>query len=46
MRRRRAREGQEKTKRKQVTDFEEAVSCPSAVVQGHHSEKINGECPG
>ena len=24
----------EKRKKKQVTDFEEAVSCPSAVVQG------------
>ena len=31
-RRRRAREGQEK--RKQATDFKEAVCCPSAVVQG------------
>ena len=33
----------EKKKRKQATDFEEAVSCPSAVVQGRKNE---GECPG
>ena len=34
-RQRRAREGQEKrNKRKQAIDFEEAVCCPSAVVQG------------
>ena len=31
-RRRRAKEGQEKGK--QATDFEEAVCCPTAVVQG------------
>ena len=28
------RGAREKKKRKQATDFEEAVSCPSAVVQG------------
>ena len=39
--RRRSRAG-EKKKRKQATDFEEAVCCPSAVVQGQHSEKIKG----
>ena len=33
-RRRRAREGKEKKKRKQATDFEEAVRCPTAIVQG------------
>ena len=32
----------EKKKRKQASDFEEAVSCPSAVVQKQHSEKMKG----
>ena len=31
-----------KKKRKQATDFEEAVCCPSAVVQGEHGEKRRG----
>ena len=33
------RAGRER-KRKQATNFEEAVCCPSAVVQGQHSEKM------
>ena len=33
-------------KRKQATDFEEAVSCPTAVVQGQHSEKMKGSALG
>ena len=33
-------------KRKQATDFEEAVCCPTAVVQGAASRKNEGECPG
>ena len=32
--------------RKQATDFEEAVCCPSAVVQGAAQRKNEGECPG
>ena len=36
----------EKKKRKQATDFEEAVCCPSAVVQGQHSEKMKGSARG
>ena len=32
----------EKKKRKQATDFKEAVCCPCAVVQWQHSEKIKG----
>ena len=36
----------EKNKRKQATDFEEAVSCPFAVVQGQHSEKMKGSAQG
>ena len=32
----------EKKKRKQATDFKEALSCPSAVVQGQHSKKVKG----
>ena len=32
--------------RGQATDFEEAVCCPSAVVQGAARRKIKGECPG
>ena len=36
----------EKIKRKQMTDFEEAVCCPSAVVQGAAKRKNEGECPG
>ena len=35
-----------KKKRKQATDFEEAVCCPSAVVQGQHSEKLKGSIRG
>ena len=45
MRRRRgAREGQEK--RKQGTDFKEAVCCPFAVVHGAARRKNEKECPG
>ena len=33
------RRARKKRKRKQATDFEEAVCCPSSVVQGQHSEK-------
>ena len=33
-------------KRKQATDFEEAVCCPSAVVQGAAQQKNKGECSG
>ena len=36
----------EKKKRKQATNFKEAVSCPSAVVQGQHSEKMKGSVRG
>ena len=36
----------EKKKRKQATDFKEAVCRPSAVVQGAARRKIKGECPG
>ena len=36
----------EKKKRKQATDFKEAVCCPSAVVQGQHSEKMKGSARG
>ena len=36
----------EKKKRKQRTDFEEAVCCPSPVVQGAAQRKNEGECPG
>ena len=36
----------EKRKRKQAADFREAVCCPSAVVQGQHSEKIKGSAWG
>ena len=36
----------EKKKRKQATDFEEAVCCPTAVVQGQHSEKMKGSARG
>ena len=32
--------------KKQVTDFEEAVCCPSAVVQGAAQRKNEGKCPG
>ena len=35
-----------KKKRKQATDFEESVSCPSAVVQVAAERKNEGECPG
>ena len=45
-RRRRVREGQEKRKRKQATDFEKAVCCPTAIVQGAAERKNKGECPG
>ena len=33
-------------KRKQATDFKEAVCCPSAVVQGQHSKKMKGSAWG
>ena len=33
-------------KRKQATDFKEAVCCPPAVVQGAAQRKNKGECPG
>ena len=36
----------EKKKRKQATDFEEAVCCPSAVIQGAAQLKNEGECWG
>ena len=36
----------EKKKRKQATDFKDAVCCPSAVVQGAAQRKNEGECPG
>ena len=36
----------EKKKRKPATDFEEAVCCPSAVIQGAAKRKNEGECPG
>ena len=36
----------EKKKRKQATDFNEAVCCLSAVVQGAAQRKNEGECPG
>ena len=36
----------EKRKRKQATDFKEAVCCPSAVVQGAAQQKNEGEYPG
>ena len=42
----RRRRAGEKKKRKQATDFEEAVSCPSAVVQGAAKRKNKVECPG
>ena len=46
-RRRRAREGQEKRIReKQATDFEDAVCCSTAVVQGAAQRKNEGECLG
>ena len=32
--------------RKQVTDFKEAVCCPSAVVQGAAQRKNEGKFPG
>ena len=32
--------------KKQVTDCEEAVWCPSAVVQGAAQRKNEGKCPG
>ena len=32
----------EERKRKQATDYKEAVCCSSAVVQGQHSEKVKG----
>ena len=34
-----------KGKRKQATGFEEAVCCPTAVVQGAAKRKSEGECP-
>ena len=37
--------GEEK-KRKQATDFEEAVGYSTAVVQGAAKRKNEGECPG
>ena len=43
---RRQRRAGEKKKIKQATDFEEAVSCPSAVVQGAAERKNEGERPG
>ena len=42
-RQRRTREEQEKRKSKQATDFEEAVCCPSAVVQGAALQKNERE---
>ena len=45
-RRRRAREGQEKGKRKQATNFEGAVCCPSAVVQRAAKQKKSRGEPG
>ena len=33
-------------KRKQATDFKDAVCCPSAVVQGQYSEKMKGSARG
>ena len=36
----------EKKIRKQATDFKEAVWCPSAAVQGQHSEKMKGSARG
>ena len=39
--------GEKKKKRKkQATDFKDAVCCPSAVVQGQHSEKMKGSARG
>ena len=35
----------ENRKKKQATDFEEAVCCSSAVVQRAAWRKIEGECP-
>ena len=35
-----------KKKRKQATNFDEAVSCPTAVVHGAALQKNEGECPG
>ena len=40
------RRAEEKKKRKQATDFEEAVCCPSAVVQVAACRKNEGKCPG
>ena len=40
------RKAGERKERKQVTDFEEAVCCPSAVVQGAAYQKNEGESPG
>ena len=39
----RRRRAGEKKKRKQATDFEEAVSCPSAVILGAAQQKNKGE---
>ena len=43
---RRRRRAGEKKKRKQETDFEEAVCCPSAVVQGAAQRKMKGSARG
>ena len=43
--RRRKRAG-EKKKRKEATNFEEAMRCPTAVVQGAAQRKNGGEFPG
>ena len=40
---RRRRRAREKIKRKQATDFKEAVSCPSAVVKGAAQRKNEAE---
>ena len=36
----------EERKRKHATNFEEAVCCPSAIIQGQHSKKRKGSAQG
>ena len=40
------RGAEEKKKRKQATDFKEAVCCPSRSFRGQHSEKMKGSVRG